>query len=851
MKKSFQRFLTATMAVMLGISVFMGCTNQTANTSDEAASTATEAPAEEKTEEPAEEVSEAKWSSETTEDGWVKVVNEGGKTLGYSPDSGVTIIEEDGLAFKDLNKNGSLDVYEDWRKTTDERAKDLAGKMSKEEIAGLMLYSSHTALEAAELTEDQTNFLQNDNVRAVLITTVASKSIAAQWNNNAQAFVESFGSGIPINASSDPRNSASSGEAYSSGAGSISMWPSNLGMAATFDTTIMKNFGDTASKEYRALGIATALSPQIDIATEPRWLRSGGTLGEDVNLAIDMTKAYADGFQTTEGEETGWGKDSVNAMIKHWPGDGPGENGRESHLYGGKYTTYPGDNFEEHMLPFTEGGFKLDGPTGYASAVMSSYSIAYSDDEKYGELVGSGYSDYKINKLLRGDNSYDGVVCTDWLIANNSGLTNNLKPEDGLYMPTLEELFGGWGISWGTEYGYTDAQRFLKILMAGHDQFGGVNTSEPVLAAYELGVEEYGEDVMRARFEESAVRLLKNVFNPGLFENPYLIASESEALVGNEDFMKAGYEAQMASVVMVKNSNNVIAQSSGDRKTVYVPQVYKPAVMGLDAANQVMVEKEPAQIVPALDIAAVEKYFDVVTDEVKSEGDEISEKDIVRNTDFSNVDFALIAINSPDLGSTFSPVYLKFDERNYDPSKGELNNGFYPISLQYRPYTAPDNEYTHTTIATDPAEETAWIAGGGEEKTSRSYAGKTTVAPNESELDLVLDTKKAVGDLPVVVFTRARGAFCMYEFEASADAVLVGFGVSDQAILEVIAGQYEPKGLLPVQMPKDMATVEANKEDVAKDLDPYVDVNGNAYDFGYGLNWSGVIADERTAKYVK
>src|SRR5580765_941823 len=72
--------------------------------------------------------------------------NKKGPLLGYSPQSGVKILTVNGLKFKDLNRNGKLDKYEDWRLSPEERAKDLAGKMSLDEIAGLMLYSKHQAI---------------------------------------------------------------------------------------------------------------------------------------------------------------------------------------------------------------------------------------------------------------------------------------------------------------------------------------------------------------------------------------------------------------------------------------------------------------------------------------------------------------------------------------------------------------------------------------------------------------------------------------------------------------------------------------------------------------------------------
>ncbi|MCF8335557.1 MAG: glycoside hydrolase family 3 protein, partial [Bacteroidales bacterium] len=263
----------------------------------------------------------------TTEDqgDFVLIHNEGGQPLGYSSDSVIQILTVDRFAFKDLNGNGELDDYEDWRLPVDERARDLAGRMSVEQMAGLMLYSGHQAIPSrgggfsgtthyngkpfdesdakpSDLSDEQIKFLKQDNLRHVLITSVESPAVAARWNNNAQAFVEGIGLGIPVNTSSDPRHGSDSDAEYNAGAGGeISMWPGTLGIAATFNPGLMKQYGRVASREYRALGIATALSPQIDLATEPRWSRFDGTMGEDPELAADMAAAYVDGFQTSEG----------------------------------------------------------------------------------------------------------------------------------------------------------------------------------------------------------------------------------------------------------------------------------------------------------------------------------------------------------------------------------------------------------------------------------------------------------------------------------------------------------------------------------------------------------------------
>lgn len=89
------------------------------------------------------------------------------------------------------------------------------------------------------------------------------------------------------------------------------------------------------------------------------------------------------------------------------------------------------------------------------------------------------------------------------------------------------------------------------------------------------------------------------------------------------------------------------------------------------------------------------------------------------------------------------------------------------------------------------------------------------------------------------------------EFENQADAILLNFGVQDQAILDILTGAAEPSGLLPMQMPADMQTVEKQFEDVPLDMRPYKDSQGNIYDFGFGLNWKGIIKDARVLKYKK
>lgn len=750
-----------------------------------------------------------KWT-EASKGSFNLVQNQGGQAIAYSPNSGVKILTVAGLAFKDLNKNGQLDAYEDWRLPADVRAKDLASKMSIEQIAGLMLYSRHQSIPARpggyfagtykgkpfpesgakpeDLSDQQIEFLTKDNLRHVLLTTVQSPEIAAKWNNNMQALVEGSGLGIPANNSSDPRHGTVANAEFNAAAGgAISMWPGSLGMAATFDPALVEKFGRIAATEYRALGIATALSPQVDIATDPRWNRFSGTFGEDPFLAAVMAQAYCDGFQTSTGAQeiaNGWGYGSVNAMVKHWPGGGSGEAGRDAHFGMGKFAVYPGKQFQTHFIPFINGAFKLKGKTMMASAVMPYYTISWNQDTKNKENVGNSYNKYIITDLMRTKYKYDGVACTDWGITGDETVLDNFTA----------------GKPWGVEK-LSIAERHYKVLMAGVDQFGGNNEAKPIIEAYAIGSKEHGEAWMRARMEQSAVRLLKNIFRVGIFENPYLDVETTKQTVGKPEFMAAGYEAQLKSMVLLKNQKQALPLKTGIK--VYVPKKFTPA------GRNFLGETTPERMDYPVNINIVKKYF-TVTD----------------NPD--EADVALAFISNPNTGNGYQADDVK---------KG--GNGYFPISLQYNEYKATEARAVS-------------IAGGDplENFTNRTYKDKSVKATNITDLAMVTETFEKMKGKPVIVSVSVDNPMIFSEFESKANAILVNFRVQDQAILDILTGKTEPSGLLPMQMPASMSVVEKQAEDAPHDMQCHKDAAGNVYTFGFGMNWKGVIQDARTAKYV-
>lgn len=753
---------------------------------------------------------------QVTADGWSLVKNANGPDLGYSTSSGVKILNIKGQYFKDLNRNGKLDKFEDWRLTPQQRAEDLAKQISIDQIAGLMLYSAHQRSLAPELNDEQKKMLGEDNVRTVLnADTSASVETTAKWNNAMQAYAESLPFGIPANTSSDPRNDARGNGVYlKTVEDNVSRWPNHLGLAATFDPEISRSFAETYAKEYRLMGIGTGLSPQIDLGSEPRWPRYYGTFGEDPQLSHDMAAAAIAGAQNTPGAKGGWGEYSINAMMKHFPGDGVGEGGREGHSKYGKFAVYPGGAFNTQLVPF-EGAMDNGGAAGMPSAVMMSYSIAWSDSKQYGDLVGSAYSKYKID-LLRNKYKFDGVICTDWCVTWS-------KPPKPFAMP------------WGVE-NLTEDERHYRAIMAGVDQFGGNQDKKPVLAAYEMGVKELGKSKMDKRFRESAVRLLRNIFQLGLFENPYLDVQKSVREVATQEDLAKGYNAQLKSIVMLKNKGNVIKSNgyTGKKPTVYIPMIYRP-VIEVKAFNSY----SPATWFLPVDLNVASKYFNVITDKVKpltakdKDGKPMaSVNDIERLSpaEVAKVDFIMPVIDNPtNAGNQFDGFY--------DSEKDQ----YIPMSLQYKPYTANSAAVRKHSIAHEQGED-------------RTYFGKTAKIINATDFDSVnyartcaqMATNK---NIPVITVIHALSPMIFSEIEPLTDAILVGYGVSDAAYFDIVTGKVEPSGLLPMQQPRDMETVENQDEDVPRDMIPYTDGFGNAYDFAFGLNWRGVINDSRTAKY--
>lgn len=717
---------------------------------------------------------EAKYTTEATADGWIRVVNEGGATLGYAPESGVTIIESDGYAFKDMNKNGELDPYEDWRLPYEERAVDLVSKMTIEQMSGLRINGAIGGLEtdipAMNDMDGNPIYPQivEGGVRYYIMYPVAfgaPLNTVPACANALQATAESTELGIPMILNCDPTTTMT---------GTVT----NLALGATFSPEKVAALSADVAKLYRAAGITMTLSPQVDLESDPRS-QSVNTFTEDPALAAALTNAMVSAYQSTYGEDgsdLGWGKDSLAVQFKHFFGNLANEGGRNYHDYTGKYTVMTEEQIDTQLVPFVEGGFQLDSATGSASAIMVTYTVPMDEEgDSYGEkAVGGAFNDFVMGKLA--EHKFEGMVSTDSL--------------------TWDTLDLGFMVMLQTAYNVDDLtmdEKIVTMFELGVDQIMGGTRPADLSTAYTAYVEKNGQEEADQNWADAAVACVLPIFRVGNFECPYVVTAESAATF-EANTPDGTNELAQSSIVMLKN-NGIIAQRDTKLKAYIVSN-----------GDELPVSKK-----------VLKDYFEIV--------DNPSEAEV-----------AIVFVDSPKCVNT-----------GYNTDAEE----WCPITLQYRPYTADADCVEEDSITGDvKIEKTESPYGIVENKTveNRGYYDAENTVANEADLDLILTTAEL--GIPTVVCVNASGAFCVDEFEDKVDAILVGFGVDKSNYLPLVAGQVEPSALLPLQMPASMEAVEAQQSGAPRDMECYVDANGNTYDFAFGLNWTGVINDTRTERFA-
>ena len=437
-----------------------------------------------------------------------------------------------------------MDDYENWTLPIDKRVDDLISKMTVEEKAGSMFIHIAFVGENGEMVESpiESNpfspaipsmplMLNKLKMNHFNIFNVVTKENMLKWSNMVQQIGEKSRLGIPITIASDPRHGVPNTIGPYAYTPFFSSWPSPLGLAASRDNLLVQEHAKIVREEYRAIGITLALGPMADISTEPRWGRVNGTFGEDSELVSSLTKSYITGLQGDELDNK-----SVASMVKHFPGSGPLDGGKDSHFPPG-IQSYRGDNFDYHIKPFEE-AIKIG-----VSSIMPYYSLPIGITK---EEVAAGYNSELLLDLLRNKYSFDGIICTDWAIISDISM-----PDGELVKPAS---------SYGVE-NLDISERLKKVIMSGVDLIGGENLTMELVNLIQSG------QIDESRIDMSISRIMKQKFQLGLFDNPYL-EDDMLNIYDNKFNRDKGIEAQKKSLVLLKNLENILPLSD-DSKIFY------------------------------------------------------------------------------------------------------------------------------------------------------------------------------------------------------------------------------------------------------------------------------------------
>ncbi|WP_341360588.1 glycoside hydrolase family 3 N-terminal domain-containing protein [Georgenia sp. M64] len=714
-----------------------------------------------------------------------------------------------GRQFKDLNANGSLDAYEDWRKPVDERVADLVGQMTLEEKAGLMLIDTLNAEcideDVASVSDTGYDYINNQNMHRLIFRNVVSDTAvcgapgggfrastqltpadAATFMNRVQEVSEGTRLGIPVLYKSNARNhiDPQARAGINESAGAFSAFPKEAGIAAAAlgeqalatgeatdgDMTVVEDFAGVMADEWASIGLRGMYGYMADLSTDPRWYRVHETFTEDADLGANIMGELVETLQGPVGADGNSlsPETAVALTMKHFPGGGPQELGLDPHYSFGKTQVYPGDAFGYHLKPF-EAAIEA----GVAS-IMPYYGVPMDvtyEGVDYDE-VGMAFSDQIVNGLLRDQMGFAGYVNSDTGIINDR--------------------------AWGLEEA-TIPERVAAAINGGTDTLSGFHDVATITGLVEAGL------VSEERVDLAAERLLVPMFEMGLFENPYVDPEVATATVGNDENRAVALDLQRKSTVLLQNQEidgDPVLPLGGD-ETVYV--------LGNVDAEQVA----------ASGYAVVDGNTEDPADRPSADG----------------ADVALISVTATNTGTG--------SYASDDPATGLNEDYLNPIVWDgalgldgQSPYGAADAcvAYGGESCTDDGLRfggSLPWESGILDLTGMEEEAASWTVTPS---LETIQQVMAEVGAENVVLDIYFRQPYVLDEASGLLDAgaILANFGNTTTALMDVVSGDFAPQGRLPYALPRTRLAVEQQYSDL-----PGYDetTDGALFPYGFGLTY--------------
>ena len=434
-----------------------------------------------------------------------------------------SIIEVEGFQFIDLNGNGMLDVYEDWREDAETRADDLVSQMTAREKIAQMQHPTYLPRSDGKIAPYLKEYCADYGIGMLLIRELNSVEAAATTMNAIQEYAEESRLGVPVLVSMDSVH----GLSYVSGA---TVTPHNLALAATRNEELVTKLAEIAREEHIAIGVRMTLSPEADIASEPRWGRVMETFGEDPDLVTQMVTSQVVAFQNgTDGLNTG----SIVACMKHFPGAGPQMEGKDTSPIISSEET-----LEIHLKPY-KAALEVN-----VASIMPYYSVPLALDME-NSAIGSKAT---LQDLLRDEMGFEGIIQTDW------GMIWAIQ--EGLGTMTGEEVSDEEAIIIGVTQSRVDG--------IGGESIRLIDQMEELTAEGKID-----EDILTA----AATRIVKAKFELGVFENPYCDVDYAVSFVGNEEHTAVNLEAAEKAMTLLKNDGALpLTQDAGQNILVCGPR---------------------------------------------------------------------------------------------------------------------------------------------------------------------------------------------------------------------------------------------------------------------------------------
>ncbi|MEO5818888.1 MAG: glycoside hydrolase family 3 N-terminal domain-containing protein [Vicinamibacteraceae bacterium] len=698
------------------------------------------------------------------------------------------VLPVDGLRFKDANGSGALEPYEDWRRPVEARVRDLVGRMTLEEKAGLMLIDTLNAGCGGALTPTATAFVETQKMTRFILRNVvkadgdpcdaggpaAFRGVAvsprqmAEFTNAVQALAEGQRLGIPVVFKDNARNHYETDPRFgiSAGAGAFTEFPKEAGIAAavlgTGSIAPVTALTEVMGAEWRAIGLRGMYGYTADLATEPRWYRVHETFTEDADLDARIIRALVTGLQGGPVSPS----TSVALTIKHFPGGGPQEMGLDPHYSFGKRQVYPGGRFADHLKPF------IAAIDAGVSSVMPYYGVPVQVTH-HGvrfEETGFAFSPRIVNDLLRTRLHFTGYVNSDTGIVTDR--------------------------AWGLEQ-RTVPERVAAAINGGTDVLSGFSTSATITDLVKAGL------VAPARVDEAVSRLLAEQFRLGLFEDPYVDATKAPEVIGSAAHRARGLEVQRQSIVLLQN------QTDRGRAALPLAAGAKVYTIGMGKAD-------------------VDRYGFVVTDGNSAGGQ--------ARPSAAGHDAAIIRVQVRNANTN---AY-----RSMDPTSGAD-----PARLNPRtrlPWGAEDPCVLFPAVNTVCSDDGRLGGGramglffGGALPWEANNLSFTTMAASQSwqitpSLADIQAVMREVGPRRTVLAIYFRNPYVLDDASGLKDAgaIVASFGVSDVALLDVLSGRFKPTGKLPFALARTLQAIVDNQPDV-----PGYPAMDTLYPFGFGASY--------------